>query len=655
MTWRRPSPFFLLFAGFILLRLAQALSGDLSFDDEEGFNLAAAWELLNGAKWPAPAYQLSDWENGSLIVVLLEVPLAALLGPVLLVEKLTGLLLASVTFTGLYLLGRVAHGRAVALLACTLFALFPGPLFHYSLTAHGFHPDSTGLQLLFLWRLAVATRDRRGPGAFILAGFLGGLAIYFAYISAVTVAAACLVLLVHSMRRDRRMVRSLVALAGGLLLGLAPLMAYNLVHQGAGMRVYGGRGVLDFLSPAGLLAAREETVNAYLHFSNNMAPELWAYTAFNLAYWATAAIALALPLVLRRRGGPVPGPTLEATLAAVTLATLLVTLGSGHPVQPWHLAPLITLLLLPLAAGAVHLWRRGSAWRLALPVLMGAVALAGVPVNVSEVRLDRLGIAAKVDGRNYPLFLRRMAGLAEEGRLPQGPEPPRLGWRALPLELSLAEEWPSPYPHLHAGDLLLKSTGLGPNGGAPGRPTEGEPLAARRLHAQRRGYALTRGLPEGRQGGRVLVQRLNQAQVTLPNHVGQGIGFGLNMAGAEALVDALDMGLRGNPLKANLLAGLAVGLGRGQPVRAVLDLPPGFCGEVLPVTLRAHLARGLGLGLSCRLGGDIPTWIGRRLCPALRQPLSLGARAAPHRCLNFSVVDAASRGGSGGRHESGRK
>lgn len=635
MNLRAPSPPAVLMAAYLILRLLQALSGDTSFDNEEGFNLAAAWELIQGAPWPLPAFQLSDWENGSLLVVMLEAPLAALLGPVMLVQKLTGLLLSLVTLAGLYLLGREAHGKQTALLACALFALFPGPLFHYSLTAHGFHPDSTGLQLIFLWLLLRATRQDATWRAALLAGVAGGLSIYFAYISAVTVAGACLVHLAHCLFRHRRLAGRLGALAAGLVLGTVPLLASIMSSHGGGVTVYGGRGMLDFISLGGLLAPREETISAYLHFSNNSALGLHAgYTGFNIAFWAAAAAALTLPLVRRQRT-PGAAPGLEIILPAVTLLTLVVTIGSGHPVHPWHLAPLITLLLLPLSAGAMTLWRKGPAWgRIFMPTLLLAVALAGIPVNVQELRLDRLGVSARVDGRNYPLFLRRLGELAEAGRLGHDPRQVLAAWSALPLELALAEEWTPPYPQFNAGDMMLEAAGIGPGRGAP--TASGLSPQARRRLANRVGYGLTRALPPGPGVREELLRRLTLFPDLPRNHVAQGIGFGLPLVrGADLLI-----GLWETPRWRELARGMAVGLGRAQVPRVLLDQPAGYCGEPLPLPLRAAFGRGIGMGTSCRLGGEIPAWIQRGLCPALWDSFSRGGSESPGRCIGYRAASA---------------
>ena len=54
---------------YLVFRVAQILGATASFDDEDGWTLAAAWELLHGKSWPYQAYQLSDWECGTRLVV----------------------------------------------------------------------------------------------------------------------------------------------------------------------------------------------------------------------------------------------------------------------------------------------------------------------------------------------------------------------------------------------------------------------------------------------------------------------------------------------------------------------------------------------------------------------------------------------------------
>ena len=98
----------LLLGLYLLVRLLQGLGSVISFDDEEGYTIAAAWELLHNNIWPYQVYQLSDWENGTLITVLVNALLALLLGPSVFTLKATAILTHCLTVVMLYLLCRDA-------------------------------------------------------------------------------------------------------------------------------------------------------------------------------------------------------------------------------------------------------------------------------------------------------------------------------------------------------------------------------------------------------------------------------------------------------------------------------------------------------------------------------------------------------------------
>jgi len=311
--------FWLILGAFILLRLAQALTSTFSFDDEDGYTAMAAWELLQGAGWPYQAYLLSDWEIGTLLSVLVAAPLAYLMGPSLFVLKLTALIFSCLTLAGIFLLAREAINQRAALIACALFALFPGPLLHYSQVAHGFHPESTALQMLFFWQVFVILRGRVTPGRVFLTALLGGIAISFAYISALAVLCGAVVLLVALWRRGERSLLSGVAVLG-IMTGLLPWWIYNLDNHFLGLTVYRESALTSFFSLADLSGKADhflqKTLPTLLHFSDWSDHPRPLLSLFNGVFWALAALALLWPLarrlVYRRQartsGAATPGP-----------------------------------------------------------------------------------------------------------------------------------------------------------------------------------------------------------------------------------------------------------------------------------------------------------------------------------------------------------
>ena len=344
----------LLLALFLLLRLAQALTSTHSYDDEEGYTLTAAFELINHDVWPYQAYQLSDWENGSRVVVWVAAALTWLLGPCLLVLKLTGIIFSCALLAALYLVASAVAGPRAGLLAGLLYIFFPEPVFHYSMTAHGFHTDSVFLQLLFLWRLVRALQGARRIRDLLLCGLLGGLAVWFAYISVSLVLAGSVLLLWRVLRdREQTARRRVAAYVAAGAVGAVLLVAYNMDNGWAGQKIYDAHSVATYVAPTDLgkklVHFGRTTVPVMAHFANFRHKQDLGGTVFSLVYWVVAFAALIWPLIARRRrrgrdADPVK-PGGHGDLAAVVGGTLLVTLflflSSKHPAEPWHLVPFL--------------------------------------------------------------------------------------------------------------------------------------------------------------------------------------------------------------------------------------------------------------------------------------------------------------------------
>lgn len=631
--------FLLLACCYLAARLIQAVTATHSYDDEDGFVITAAWELLNGGAWPYQAYQLTDWENGTLVAALLAVPFCWLLGPSLLALKLTGLVCSTVTLAGLYLLGCELSGRRAGLLACLLFFLFPGPLFHYSLTAHGFHPDSMALQLLFLWRLMAALRRGLGPRQLVLAGALGGLSVYYAYISAITVAAALAVAGWSVCRRHGPGpgLRRLGALGGGLLLGATPLVMFNLMNQARGVRIYHGRPLLSYVAPGDLAAKLshfgEHTLDALVYFSNHHGQRDWAHTVYNLCFWAVGLCAVLYPLARvalgRLRGSATaqrgPRPALEPLVLLVLLGTLFVFFASRHPIYPWHLAPVLTLLLLPLAARIDGLWRWTARPGMALAVaLLGGLCLPGLALNLTQIHPRALGLSASLDARNYPMFYGRLAEVEQQlGRYQRRQDHRR--WLALPLERIKLERWSSDYPHWYHGHLFtFDRLGLLSQKDLQRLLDQGQQLAPRAQRGLVAGYALARQAEHPAPGSRPALEQIRAFPMPLAGQLMEGFAFGLTRRQAGRMARQLSA--------PRLARRMALGHGRALRVPTLLGGPAGFCADFLPARLRTAYASGAGYGMACRFLGPVPRAVTEHFCEQLRAPFLHGVKRSKGRC-----------------------
>ena len=651
--------FLCLLAAFLLLRLLQISSSLVSFDDEDGFTMSAVAQLLGDGQWPWYAYVISDWEGGSLVMVLLTIPWYLLLGPSLFALQAAGVTVAALTITGLYLLCRQSYSPRVAHLACLLYACFPGPVLQYSMVAHGFHPDSVMLQVLFLWMLARALDGEGGPapGRGLLAGVLGGLAVYYAYVSALTVLAGSLVFCWRRWRAPR----SLLPYVGGLALGVLPLLAYNLATGFAGIGMdYNadtseyGRTFFDYVNPEALgqrLAFfLREGLDALRYFSNYNNRNDPALGAFNLLYWAAALVALVLPLAWRRR---FPFGTTDLAVGGTALVTAYVFCTAAHPLGPQHVAPILVLLLPPLAARAVALWdgaRAVTARRVTRGLLLAGLCMfagLGLAEGLSLVRPHLLGISLAVDGRSDPQFYQQMKLKSRIRGLRAQYEAMDRAFLALPLERARV---------LGADEMYLdhrvyqnsKFTGItarilsrDPAGtlfepftdqGAWARFTAQlrRPDQPRSVFTSAGFLVASRALtdPALPHAGDDLDRRMVQL-----GGVVKGLTRGLSPVNRQALLSGVGFGLAEPEAGAFLQQGgwsqadaqtIARGHGRSVGLVRMLLSPARTCGQELPAAFRGAYVEGVGAGAGCRLVGSLPGRLVQRVCPALRGALKRG-------------------------------
>lgn len=417
LTW---AAFLLILATFLTLRLLQAACAVGTFNYEEGFTLSAAWELVNHPVWPYQAYQITDFENGSLIMVLLTAPLTWLLGPSIFVLKLPVILLGGVTLLGLFLVTRAAFGPLAGIIASLLYLFAPSPVFPYNLVNHGFHPDAIPLLLFAMLALLRCAPDKGRAAGLMLAGFLGGFAVYFAFLSAVPLAAILLAWLWGGglKQHGRRGAKALII---GLLLGVLPILIYNLFNSFAAFQWI--RALL-FQVPFGEITVahgigRDEALDRVLRIFSSFSDsgnlmmagreELANLPEFVPAFWTVAGLSLLWPWVRQRLGKDQPGPHLadRAALANVFFLPLTFVVLS-YEIAPKHMVTVLVLVMIPLAGRLAELWRRGRLPGKAVALaLLVAYAANGAYQNQGEITEQRLGLALLLDGRSDPFFAER--------------------------------------------------------------------------------------------------------------------------------------------------------------------------------------------------------------------------------------------------------
>ncbi len=623
---------------YVTLRVLQSLSSTGSFDDEDGWTLAAAWELIHGrVSWPYQAYQLSDWECGTRLMVYLAVPFVLLFGPSVLALKLTGLVVSTITLAGCMLLCRHMAGLAGAVVVAVLYSFFSAPVATYSVTAHGFHPDSFALQVFFLWLMARAYDSARAPGRrrLFLIGALGGFSVYFAYISVIGVLAGVLPWLWLALRRRARHPFPLWPLAAGGAAGSLPLWLYNALNEGRGLRSYHG-SLPSYLSPTDLARKlewfEERTYPFMRHFANpSGTPEGPGGELLEEGFWILALCALCAPplihFLLRAlrwppgEGSPLRAGYLDAVGPLFVALTLGIFITSAHPVGPMHVVPLLVLLTCFIAARLATVARHGGLSGKALAAgVLGFFLTAAVPDHLMQIEPGRLDAGLATDGRNYPLFLYRARDVYDLTGDKRRLDAVRDMLMVLPFELAENDE----ENMIHHGVVGLVV------GEEPIKRVRDfvrhQPFRVEADHYRVSSLALM---------SLYIKEQINSAQLT-------GLLEGWKPGDAATMLETLsfhmDPGteqrnrlyaavLESPALRAAGAAALARGLGRRESMRVMEPPRTPVCRHPsLRPAQQRDFARGLGRGLVRRLVRPVPSWAGEAICPDLRADFWQGVK-----------------------------
>ncbi len=210
---------------------------------EELVRGSAAQDLLDGPVLPFQDYQVNDFSGGSLVVTLLAVPFFWVLGPTIIALRLSVLLISCASVAVLFLVLDRFVSRRAAWLGALLLAVAPPGYALISCIAYGTHLENNLqailLVLLFLTHHYARPEDR--TTSFLL-GLVAGFAIYFGFGILLVVG----LLLAFDFLFDKRFfLRASFAWRGlGFLVGISPLLVYQLNHQVGETAIY-GRSLFD--------------------------------------------------------------------------------------------------------------------------------------------------------------------------------------------------------------------------------------------------------------------------------------------------------------------------------------------------------------------------------------------------------------------------
>ncbi len=225
---------------FLLQRIGLILYGyphiaHPTFDETASGVLAC--DLLDGnVRAPLSVYQYESRSGDSLIEGFLLAPFFALFGRSLLSLKL--LALASSLFSMLCWIAllRRYQGAWAAIICAALFVL-PPPLFSRltllgTIASHHLINPMMSLQLLLLFAIAEAGRDRASPWLWLGLGALAGLGAYTFYTYIIFDLLCALMLLFF--RPQLISAKALLLFGAGLLAGFSPWMAMTITSGGGG-------------------------------------------------------------------------------------------------------------------------------------------------------------------------------------------------------------------------------------------------------------------------------------------------------------------------------------------------------------------------------------------------------------------------------------
>lgn len=338
---------------------------------EEAYRWMAASDWLGAAAPTLSSVQADHYQGGSLVMIALAKPVLAF-GDSLLSLKAPALLFSSATLILLYTLGRRFFGAGAARIAAAAYLAGPPLVAYLGVLSMGSHGESVAFSLAALWLFLRLLEGEPRSRSWLAFGLVNGLGIWFCPTVALTTL-ACVA--TWGLLRPPPRTAEWAAAAGGLVLGLAPWLAYNLAHDFAGLRrpleVFGLRPLADpWLSPGVVEKAtglfRDALPGGWLDPASDLTPSL--LRAFVLLGFSIPAVAAGVASLRRARaalrgwGQPArdPGQTaarLELVFlvyGAVLLATYLLSSYVIERGDTWSFrlfAPLGVIVLTPLSIG----------------------------------------------------------------------------------------------------------------------------------------------------------------------------------------------------------------------------------------------------------------------------------------------------------------
>ncbi len=228
--------FLLLAAAFVLIRLLFMFSSERFISHGEEFMTGSiAKGIIQGWASPLIDFQVRSYHGGPILDALVAVPFFAVFGPSIFSLKLAGLFIHLAGFLlFLVFLSRYFGARA-AVFSALLYVFAPPIFLAWNLIPVGSHPETAFFSALTLLLLFNALFRTPSSAAFFFLGLASGLSIWYSY-SNLPLFLFCTAVLLFNFAQER-IRKNYPVFAGALVIGLLPLIVFNLRNANRGLEL----------------------------------------------------------------------------------------------------------------------------------------------------------------------------------------------------------------------------------------------------------------------------------------------------------------------------------------------------------------------------------------------------------------------------------
>lgn len=373
--WYVERPLLLLLAVFVPLKLVLMVTSQAHLDGDEAVIGVMAMHVARGEDFPFYFWG-QHYGGGSALAAYVTALPFLVFGPSSIVFRLVPMVCSLAAVVLAYRLVQSVHGRLAATVSASLL-LASSALVEWFVKSRGGYVESTLFLLIVLTLIRRMETGVAAPRRAALAiGLTGGVAYYVQENALPFVALAC-ASAVWAMR-DERPFATAGALVVGLVIGVTPVVVYNVLHDWQNLDYVLHSASLGTPSVERVARAATRALPALFQARNfdGYPPELAARTTLEAAVVLLVGLVTALRTIaayVRRPDGSVVFPTLSVFVLVFLGYTLLSPRSETSPRYFFNLAcPMLLLTGVGLADGIAGLRER----RVSVRAVVCAAALA---------------------------------------------------------------------------------------------------------------------------------------------------------------------------------------------------------------------------------------------------------------------------------------